>query len=139
MEKVADTLGNRGESWTLKTALPGGEFAVQDVGSERQSLIDDYPFLDEAFAARLFRTYGRRARSVLGQATEKAGLGRHFGADLYESEVRYLVREEWAKTAEDILWRRTKRGLKLSSSQADELAVFLAEISTKKEDVTKGV
>ena len=139
MEKVAGTLGDRGQRWTLNTPLPGGEFPVKDVGAERESLIEDYPFLDEAFAARLFRTYGRRARSVLGTATEKTGLGRHFGADLYESEVRYLVREEWAKTAEDILWRRTKRGLKLSPSQADELERFLAEISTETKDIKTGV
>lgn len=67
------------------------------------------------------RCYGARTSRIIGSATALDGLGRHFGAQLYEAEVRHLVNEEWAQTADDILTRRTKHGLHLS---ADEKAAF---------------
>ena len=71
----------------------------------------------------------RGPRRLLGAAKSDADLGRNFGADLYEAEVRYLVENEWAVTAEDVLWRRTKRGLKLGKEQAAALDEFLHGIS----------
>ena len=71
------------------------------------------------------RLYGTRARKLLGLARSVADLGRNFGADLYEAEVRYLVENEWAVTGEDVLWRRTKRGLHLSREQAAALDEFM--------------
>ena len=85
----------------------------------------EYPFLDLRHARRLTRLYGTRARALLGFARSHADLGRNFGADLFEAEVRYLVDQEWAVTAEDILWRRTKRGLKLSREEAAALGEFM--------------
>ncbi|MFP3836069.1 glycerol-3-phosphate dehydrogenase C-terminal domain-containing protein, partial [Chryseobacterium sp. SIMBA_028] len=70
-----------------------------------------YPFLADSHARRLTRRYGTRANVLLGKAASSADLGRHFGSDLYEAEVRYLMQNEWAFTAEDVLWRRTKAGL----------------------------
>ncbi|TJW79452.1 MAG: glycerol-3-phosphate dehydrogenase, partial [Mesorhizobium sp.] len=90
-----------------------------------------YPFLDARLARRLTRFYGTRARMLLGLARSNADLGRHFGADLYEAEVRYLVQNEWAMTAEDVLWRRTKRGLQLSREQAAALDEFMRGISRR--------
>jgi glycerol-3-phosphate dehydrogenase len=71
--------------------------------------------------------YGARAARVLGAATSAADLGRHFGATLTEAEVRYLIGQEWAVTAEDVLWRRSKLGLHLSADQAAALDGWMRE------------
>jgi glycerol-3-phosphate dehydrogenase len=63
------------------------------------------------------RHYGARTRNLVGAATALAGLGQHFGGDLYEAEVRYLIAHEWARTAEDVLTRRTKHNLHLTAAQ----------------------
>jgi glycerol-3-phosphate dehydrogenase len=77
--------------------------------------------------SRLAAAYGARAASVLGGAAEQRTLGRDFGASLTEAEVRYLVANEWAQTAEDIVWRRSKLGLRLTPSQIQALNQWLAE------------
>jgi glycerol-3-phosphate dehydrogenase len=127
MEKIEDHLGKRGKPWTADAPLPGGDFAATGFDAEVSKLKADYPFLEHRHARRLTRLYGTRARKILGLAKSAADLGRSFGADLHEAEIRYLIREEWAITAEDVLWRRTKRGLKLSPDQAEELAVFMRD------------
>ena len=76
---------------------------------------------------RLARAYGTRARTVLAGATGKAALGRDFGGGLYEAEVLYLMRSEWAEQAADIVWRRSKLGLRLSVDQIAALESFMAE------------
>ena len=125
LENIEALLGERGPGWTENAPLPGGDFPATGAAALRTALISEYPFLDEAFAARLVRTYGTRARAILGDATSRDGLGRHFGADLYEAEVRYLIDNEWAATARDVLWRRTKRGLRLSEAEAADVAAFV--------------
>jgi glycerol-3-phosphate dehydrogenase len=77
------------------------------------------------------RLYGTNAGVLLGDAKSPAELGRNFGADLYEAEVRYLVDHEWAVTSEDVLWRRTKRGLKLSQKEAAALDEFMKGLSRR--------
>ncbi len=126
--KVETLLGKRGPAWTAAAPLPGGDFPATRGDDQRRRLLDDYPFLDDSLAARLVRTYGTRTRSILGNAKTIGELGRHFGAGLYEAEIRYLVNEEWAKSAEDVLWRRTKRGLGLSADEAQNLEVYIASI-----------
>jgi glycerol-3-phosphate dehydrogenase len=86
-----------------------------------------YPFLNPAWAHRLTRAYGTDAPAVLGDARAAADLGRRFGADLTEAEVRWMVEREWAITAEDVLWRRSKLGLRLTPDEAAELDAFLAD------------
>ena len=76
-----------------------------------------YPFLTPAHASRLAHAYGTRAGKLLGNAKSMADLGQAFGATLTESEVRYLMSVEWACTAEDIVWRRSKLGLRLSAAE----------------------
>ena len=126
MEKIEGFLGpRRGGSWTADAPLPGGDFPPDGFDREVAALEAAYPFLDHDHAARLVRLYGTRARAVLGPATSAADLGRHFGADLYEAEIRYLVAHEWAATAEDVLWRRTKRGLRLSGQEAAALEEYM--------------
>ena len=125
LERIEDQLGRRGKPWTEGAALPGGNFATNGFDTQVASLVAAYPFLDGRHAHRLVRLYGTKAKVLLGDAKSMDDLGRCFGDDLYEREVRYLIDHEWAVTAEDILWRRTKRGLTLSKPQADELAAWL--------------
>jgi glycerol-3-phosphate dehydrogenase len=125
LEKIEGFLGKKGNPWTASAALPGGDFPATGFDAEANRLKGDYPFLDIRLARRLTRLYGTRAKVLLGLAKSLSDLGRHFGADLYEAEVRYLVAYEWAMTAEDILWRRTKRGLKLDKEQATALEEFM--------------
>jgi glycerol-3-phosphate dehydrogenase len=77
--------------------------------------------------SRLVAAYGTQVTSVLGPVADQRSLGRDFGASLSEAEVRYLVAREWAQTAEDIVWRRTKLGLRLTPQQIQALGQWLAE------------
>ncbi|HEY5819070.1 MAG TPA: glycerol-3-phosphate dehydrogenase [Mesorhizobium sp.] len=129
LDLIEGFLGQRGKSWTATAPLPGGDFDAQDFDGEVARLKRDYAFLDAAHARRLVRLYGTRARKLLGKAKSREDLGTLFGADLYEAEVRYLAEEEWALTAEDVLWRRTKHGLRLSKEEAAALEKFMRGIS----------
>ncbi|MGB0904107.1 MAG: glycerol-3-phosphate dehydrogenase C-terminal domain-containing protein, partial [Mangrovicoccus sp.] len=86
-----------------------------------QDLQADYPFLDARWAKRLVRAYGTEAREILGQAQSAADLGRDFGATLTEAEIRWLMEKEYARAAEDVVWRRNKLGLRLSPEQITAL------------------
>src|SRR6201992_1457190 len=105
------------EGWTAKAALPGGDMDVSAVAALTAELMRDYPFLTPAHAGRLAHAYGTRAGTVLGEAKSLVDLGRSFGATLTEREIRYLRQTEWACTAEDIVWRRSKLGLRLSPAE----------------------
>jgi glycerol-3-phosphate dehydrogenase len=105
------------EGWTAKSPLPGGDLDVSAIAALTAELSRNYPFLNPAHANRLAHAYGTRATKLLGNAKAMADLGRCFGATLTESEVRYLMSVEWALTAEDIVWRRSKLGLRLSSAE----------------------
>lgn len=93
-----------------------------------QDITQRYPFLGAETAERLVRAYGTLAPDVLGDAREAADLGRRLGAGLTEREVDFLVRNEWARTADDILWRRTKLGLRFSPQQRAALEQALAGV-----------
>jgi len=127
LEEIGRLIGEKGAAWTADAPLPGGEFAATAFADELRRLRDDYPFLSPRHAERLFRLYGRTASTILGKATSHDDLGRLFGHDLYEAELRHLVAREWAITAEDVLWRRTKLGLVLDDSEKDEVAEWLCE------------
>ncbi|MES0074404.1 glycerol-3-phosphate dehydrogenase [Mesorhizobium sp. M0058] len=131
LEKIEGFLGKRGKPWTANAPLPGGDFPATGFDAQVAKLKSAYPFLDQRLARRLTRLYGTRAQVLLGLARSNADLGRNFGADLYEAEVRYLCENEWALTAEDVLWRRTKRGLHLSREQASALDEFMRGISRR--------
>nr|WP_168734598.1 glycerol-3-phosphate dehydrogenase [Mesorhizobium composti] len=128
LEKIEGFLGKRGKPWTATAPLPGGDFPATGFKAEVGTLQADFPFLEARLAHRLVRLYGTRARTLLGTARSYADLGRDFGGDLYEAEVRYLVEHEWAQTVEDVLWRRTKRGLHLSREQVAALEDFMREL-----------
>ena len=114
------------EGWTAKASLPGGDFDVQGFATLADKLQRDYPFLSAAHAQRLAHAYGTRATVLLGDAASVADLGRDFGATLTEREVNYLIAHEWAVNAEDIVWRRSKLGLRLGKDQVAALDNWLA-------------
>lgn len=117
---------NASEGWTGRSSLPGGDMAVSAVPSLIAELRQTYPFLSEPHARRLAHAYGTRAAKMLGNAATAADLGQDFGATLTEREVRYLMAEEWALAAEDIVWRRSKLGLRLSAQQVVALDQWIA-------------
>ena len=112
--------------WTARAPLPGGDFPHDGVVALRAALMADYPFLSETWAARLIRAYGTEARTLLGAARSAADLGHDFGATLTGAEVTWLMRHEWAERADDIVWRRTKLGLRLTAAQIAALDAFMA-------------
>jgi glycerol-3-phosphate dehydrogenase len=112
--------------WTATAALPGGDFVHDGAPRLLAALQREYPFLQPAQAQRLIRTYGTCAGKMLGNAKTPADLGEDFGAGLTEAEVNWLIKHEFAVTAEDILWRRTKLGLHFTPEQAEQLESWLA-------------
>lgn len=110
----------------INEALPGGNFEGQTIEDVSQQLIRHYDFLDGETVNRLLLTYGSNAIQVLDNCHSVADMGLHFGEGLYQREVDYLRKKEWAETAEDILWRRTYLGLKLSLGQRQGLVEYLA-------------
>lgn len=115
-----------GTPWTDKAPLPGGDFPVDGVAAQIAALRQKAPFLDHPTAHRLVRSYGTRAWEALGQSTNREECGEDFGHGLTEAEVRYLMQTEWAATGDDILWRRSKLGLKLSEPQKQRLDAYLS-------------
>lgn len=114
--------------WTARVPLPGGDFPVSGVQALTARLSAEHPFLTPAWAARLVRAYGTDAAQMLGGAATAADLGRDFGATLTEAEVRWLMRQEFATRAEDIVWRRSKLGLRLTPEQIAELDAFMTSV-----------
>lgn len=100
-----------GEPWTATAPLPGGE--MRDFAEFLWAASGRFPWLPPEMLQRLARAYGTRLDALIGEAGSLGELGAHFGGTLYEAELRYLVREEFARTAEDVLWRRSKLGLHL--------------------------
>jgi glycerol-3-phosphate dehydrogenase len=111
--------------WTAQTPLPGGDFPYDGIEALIGRTLQQWPFLGEDHARRLTHAYGTRVRNVLGNAARQDDLGQRFGADLTAAEVRYLMRHEWAQSTDDVLWRRSKLGLRLSEPQAAALAGFM--------------
>jgi len=129
-EMAVDRLAERlnaigGPCRTARTPLPGGDFPRNAQGNLIEALTVEYPFLSDRDAMRIGRSYGTRAARWLGNARNWNDLGRSFGAGLSEAEVDYLKREEWARTADDMLWRRTKLGLHMTAGEKAALAEYL--------------
>jgi glycerol-3-phosphate dehydrogenase len=112
-------------AWTATVPLPGGDFAYDAAEAKVAQARRAWPFLSEDYARRLVRAYGTRIDRVLGNAKSLADLGRCFGADLTEAELRYLIAQEWAREADDVLWRRSKLGLRLDARQRAAVADFM--------------
>ncbi|MFZ9394620.1 MAG: glycerol-3-phosphate dehydrogenase [Erythrobacter sp.] len=116
-----------GAEWTDRAPLPGGDFAVDEVARKIAELAQRYRFLEPQWVDRLVRAYGTRAYEVLGDAQSLADCGEYFGHGLTEREVDFLVAQEWAMTADDILWRRSKLGLRFTQEEAARLSAYLQE------------
>ena len=127
LEKIGAHVRLPNGPWTMRAPLPGGDFPVDGADRLMDDLLRTYPFLSDAWARRLVRSYGTEAREVLGEAGEEGDLGHCFGADLTEREVLWLMNREFARTADDVLWRRTKLGLRFSAGEAEELEIFMME------------
>ena len=125
VDMADDLLGEHGANWTAGATLPGGDFALDGFAGQVETLRRSCPLLDETHARRLVRSYGTRARRIVVGVTDKSDWGERFGADLTEREVRYLIDEEWARTADDVLWRRSKLGLRLSDAETAHLDAWM--------------
>jgi glycerol-3-phosphate dehydrogenase len=137
LDEIAALIGKKGNPWTADTYLPGGDFAVGGMDNEVQKLLEEYPFLDKTYLSRLMRTYGTRTHLLLQGVQEKNQLGEHFGGQLFQKEVEYLIDHEWACSEEDILFRRTKQGIKFNPKQTAHLSIFVQQyVDTKLSKVT---
>jgi glycerol-3-phosphate dehydrogenase len=126
LERLAPIL-KLGPAWTAKSNLPGGDFPWDGVDALVAHTRAAWPFLDAGYARRLVRAYGTRVKRVLAEARRSEDLGQSFGAELSEAEVRYLMQHEWARTPDDVLWRRSKLGLRVTADERERLADFMAE------------
>ena len=120
--------------WTAGVPLPGGDFPTDGVVALTEKLKAEHGFLDDVWARRLIRAYGTDAWKMLDGANTRAAMGKDFGATLSEREVLWLMQREYAQTAEDILWRRSKLGLRLSGEQISVLADWMKERATPSGD-----
>lgn len=120
------------KGWTATAPLPGGDFLATGLNTLIEQMMKTYAHFDRAFLARLCRLYGTRAKLIMGDAITMHDMGQEFGAGLTAREVDYLMRYEWAKTADDILWRRTKLGLLLSASQKAALVDWVNQVNQKR-------
>lgn len=114
-----------GGAWTANVPLPGGDLPGANFDAFLAELRQRRPWLPEKMAHRLARAYGTRVEELLGGAEHMEDLGRHFGGGLTEREVDYLREREWAITAEDILWRRSKLGMHLAPAEQARLIEWL--------------
>ena len=127
LEKILPKLGNNASPWTKNAPLPGGDMHNADFDAFLAGMLKAYSWADETLIRRLARSYGTRLSLILGEAKSMADLGESFGGGLTEAEVSYLLREEWAQTAEDVLWRRSKLGLHLSPDAASRIDAWISK------------
>ncbi|WP_436643754.1 glycerol-3-phosphate dehydrogenase [Microbaculum sp. FT89] len=131
MADIEAILGTRGPAWTSSVALPGGDFPAEGFDRLVDDLAAHHPALPRPLIHRLARNYGTEARRILAGARSLDALGARFGADLHEAEVRFLIDAEWARTADDVLWRRSKLGLRLSADEAAGLQSWMARVQSE--------
>jgi glycerol-3-phosphate dehydrogenase len=126
LEKIEAALGQRKPAWTARASLPGGDFPIEEYGALLEDCRRAYPFLTAKHLDRLLGLYGTDIHRMLEGKRSIAELGVHFGCGLYETEIQYLEKVEWAKTAEDILFRRTKLGLHLTPAEIEAVELRFA-------------
>ncbi|HML08614.1 MAG TPA: glycerol-3-phosphate dehydrogenase [Xanthobacteraceae bacterium] len=118
------------QPWTAESRLPGGDFTYDGAPALIARTQRRWPFLTADHVRRLIAAYGTRVDNILKSATRLDDLGMRFGADLTAAEVRYLMAKEWAQTGDDVLWRRSKLGLRFSDAQRAMLDRFMAQAGT---------
>jgi glycerol-3-phosphate dehydrogenase len=125
LERLKPHFPHSGPAWTHAAPLPGGDMPGADFDAFLASVASRWPWLPAELARRYARAYGTRIARLLGEAQGINDLGLHFGDDLYSREVQYLADQEWAVTAEDVLWRRSKRGLHVAPATVAALEAWL--------------
>lgn len=125
MEKLARWVPAH-QAWTHGEALPGGDFGGRDFAQVLADIRARHPGLDPHWLARLLRRHGTLGEKMLDGAKSEADLGENFGGGLYERELVHLIEHEWARAADDVLWRRTKCGLHMSEAQRRRVAERMA-------------
>jgi glycerol-3-phosphate dehydrogenase len=125
LAKIEDIAGRRGPPWTAGAKLPGGDFAPHSYHDVVAGYAARFPFLSRGVIERMVRLYGTELSGILDGVDSLEELGEHFGAGLYAREVEYLHNKEWASEAEDILFRRTKLGLEMSSGGVSRVGSYL--------------
>jgi glycerol-3-phosphate dehydrogenase len=138
LEKLQPSFPAMGQPWTAHATLPGGDFPVNAFAAQVGGIAKKYPFLELREARRLVRAYGTRAERVLGNAKSAADLGRRFGPSLTAAEVNYLMQEEWATSADDIIWRRSKLGLHMQEGDQGALQDYISELNGTRAKVSGG-
>ncbi len=128
LEKLALWYPDMAGPWTATATMPGGDFPVDGYDQEVEKLRNAHSFLDLDLAKRLVRLYGTRAHEMTAGLDAPEAMGPCFGADLYAFEVRYLVEKEWARTAEDILFRRTRLSLCFLDEEKKALADWVNQV-----------
>lgn len=128
LEKLAThhSAWNENAGWTGRTALPGGDFPRDGADRLAGEIRTRFPFVDARFSRHLVRHYGTEAYSILGTARSMADLGRAFGGGLTAAEVDHLMAREFARTAADVVWRRTKAGLRMTAAEIAGLDCWMA-------------
>jgi D-erythritol 1-phosphate dehydrogenase len=125
LRELAPFFPDMKKPWTRSEPLPGGDMVRGDFAAFERVLRARYASIDPDLLSALARRHGTRSSRVLGNANTVADLGPHFGDTLFAAEVEYMIAEEWATSAEDILWRRTKCGLHMTASERDAVAQYL--------------
>ncbi len=125
LHKLRPYFPDMGPDWTSDIALPGGEMSDADFNAWFTRFRADFPCLPDVLARHYARNYGTESRRLLHDVSSIADLGHHFGGHLYAREVDWLRRYEWAQTADDILFRRTKHHLFMSPAEQDRFATWL--------------
>ena len=126
MTKLGEVLPGLKSDWTKGVPLPGGDFPVNGVQSQIDALRSAHPFLTERWAKRLIRAYGTEAATILTGAQSAEDLGEDFGATITARELDWSIANEWTRKADDVLWRRTKLGLRLNADQITRVDAYIA-------------
>ena len=129
VSKITSLLKLNRKEWTSRQHLPGGDFKLEDKEKIIEGLLEKYKFLNTNWAERLFKTFGSEVENVLGRAKAKPDLGRKFGYDLTEREVLWYINQEHVRCVEDLIWRRSKLGLRLTSKQIRELNAYIKKLN----------
>ncbi|PIB25231.1 glycerol-3-phosphate dehydrogenase [Amylibacter kogurei] len=134
--KITPYFENTSDGWTAGVALPGGDFPVDGVDALIANLKRDYDFLDDFWARRLIKAYGTEAAQILGDAKVADDLGVAFGATLTAREISWLMDKEYAQTAEDVVWRRSRLGLRMSADEISNLNTWMQSGANADGDIT---
>jgi glycerol-3-phosphate dehydrogenase len=126
LEKIEETIGAKGSPWTAEGTLPGGDFLPSEYEAKVNKLAGEFSFLEKKHAARLVRSYGTNAWKIVENAKSYDDLGEKFAHSLTEAEVKYLMENEWVTCADDVLWRRSKLGIRYSKNEIKQLEDWFA-------------